>query len=318
MPAIASQRQSRMRAIAEHRCRHGKRVERQRQRVGRGGGDEERRRIAAHRAERGERRPVDHRKEKRDEPGEREQHEGRAGVDEAIERVGGVDRREGGDAAGGGEDRRHVGLREDRQLAAPGRGGEATRRRRRGRRKEAGRARCARRARAGPARSCSGRGRPRRAPAPARRPARSSARRSWFPAIRADGPRPRAGAGSGSAPAAAMALRRWPLGHRWYGGRLHRLDGLGRPARFRRLGRRDFRPRGLCGAPRRWRFAAGKPRLERRDTLGQHARPAVGVRGRDERDDRPDQHPQHGGDADEDQTTFQETASPLPCAAETL
>ena len=116
MPAIASQCQPRMRAMASTAAVTASVCSTTGNGFGVGARDEQRRDIAAERAERGERRPVDDREEQRDEPRRGQEHEGGGVADEAVERVGRVDRGEGGDAARAGQDRRNVGLGEDRRV----------------------------------------------------------------------------------------------------------------------------------------------------------------------------------------------------------
>ena len=72
------------------------------------GGDEQRRDEGADLAERSERRPVQQRGGERRERHDAEQHEGGAGHEEVVERVGRVDRRVRDRGAGRGEDARDV------------------------------------------------------------------------------------------------------------------------------------------------------------------------------------------------------------------
>ncbi len=75
------------------------------------GRDQQRRGHGADQAERGQRRPVQRGERQRRQPDGAERDEGGGRVDEAVERVRGVDAAEGGDDAGAGQRRRRVGAR---------------------------------------------------------------------------------------------------------------------------------------------------------------------------------------------------------------
>ena len=105
---------------ADRRREHDREIDEQRPVIGRGRGDQRRRRHRADEPDAGERLSVQQRRGDRRKRDQAEQREGEAGTDEAVEPVGGVDRAEKREGAGRRQDRGDVraGKTTDRQHIA--------------------------------------------------------------------------------------------------------------------------------------------------------------------------------------------------------